>query len=391
MMTGVIQTTANEDFIRKLRRICESTNVSFLLGAGCSMPAFGTLGNIETLREMLDNDDSIDEHQKLLIRASLDAAFFLKSIYPNVKYLDSETSDADVLDTKENYSNFTEYAMNLVRFRESPLLARQVTFFVTNYDICMDYALDEAAVPTNAGHVGRFNKKVVLDDFGRRVNANTLTYGYQSEIASANVVKLHGCVSWRNISGDLHFSDVKTTLSEIIDAIDWDHLLEVERLDEDETDEELYNRLKTAQPSAVATPAELQETIDKIAEPQLVLPNKTKFKTTVLSEVYYAQLRRLTNQLEVRNTTLIVVGFSFADEHIRKLIIRSANANPTLNVIVICFNKTAAENICSNLEDETQYPIKNSNILLVLPEDPEDPTDCLNLNTLSTILRKLPA
>lgn len=165
----------------------------------------------------------------------------------------------------------------------------------------------------------------------------------------------------------------------------------MERLDEDETDEEQYNRLKTAQPKAAATPAELQETIENIAEPQLVLPNKTKFKTTVLSEVYYAQLRRLTNQLEVRNTTLIVVGFSFADEHIRKLIIRSANANPTLNIIVICFNETAAEDIRSNLEDETQYPIKNSNILLVLPEDPEDPTDCLNLNTLSTMLRKLPA
>ena len=390
-MPGVILTTANEGFIRKLRRICESTNISFLLGAGCSMPAFGTLGNIETLREMLDDDDSIDEYQRLLIQASLDAAFFLKSIYPNVKYLDNKTSDADVLATKKNYSSFTEYAMNLVRFRESPLLARQVTFFVTNYDICMDYALDEAAVPTNAGHVGRFNKKVVLDDFGRRTNANTLTYGYQSEIASANVVKLHGCVSWRNIRGQLHFSDVNTTLSEIFDAIRWEDLLGLDRLHEDETDEEQYDRLKTAQPTVAATLAELQEIIDKIGEPQLVLPNKTKFRTTVLSEVYYAQLRRLTNQLEVRNTTLIVVGFSFADEHIRKLIIRSANANPTLNVIVICFNKTAAEDIRANLEDEAQYPLKNSNVILVLPKDPEDPTDRLNLNALSEILRKLPA
>jgi hypothetical protein len=390
-MTGVIQTTANEDFIRKLRRICESTNISFLLGAGCSMPAFGTLGNIETLREMLDDDDSIDEHQKLLIQASLDAAFFLKSIYPNLEYLDNKTSDADVLATKENYSSFTEYAMNLVRFRESPLLARQVTFFVTNYDICMDYALDEAAVPTNAGHVGRFNKKVVLDDFGRRINANTLTYGYQSEIASANIVKLHGCVSWRNIAGQLHFTDVDTALNEIFAAIKSEHLLKLDRQHEDETDEEQYNRLKTTPPTVAATADQLQALIDKIAEPQLVLPNKTKFKTTVLSEVYYAQLRRMTNQLEVRNTTLIVVGFSFADEHIRKLIIRSANANPTLNVIVICFNKKAAEDIRANLEDEAQYPIKNSNVLLVLPENPEDPTDCLNLNALSKILRKLPA
>ena len=29
-------------FIDELRRTCESTNINFLLGAGCSMPAFGT-------------------------------------------------------------------------------------------------------------------------------------------------------------------------------------------------------------------------------------------------------------------------------------------------------------------------------------------------------------
>lgn len=390
-MTGIVRKTANEKFIRDLRSICESTNINFLLGAGCSMPAFGTLGNIEIIREMLDNDDSIDEDRKLLIQASLDAEFFIKSIYPNVRYIDSTTSDPDVSLTQQNYSNFTESAMNLVRFRESPLLSRQVSFFVTNYDICMEHALDQAAIPTNSGHVGRFNKKVVLDDFGRRVNANTLTYGYQHEIASANVVKLHGCVSWRNIAGQLHFADVETTLNEIFSAIKSEHLLKLERQNEHETDEEQYNRLKITPPTAVATADELQALIDKIAGPQLVLPNKTKFKTTVLSEVYYAQLRRLTNQLEVRNSSLIIAGFSFADEHIRKLILRSANANPTLSVIVICFDEKAAEDIQTNLETEAQYPIKNSNIQLVLPKDPYNPADRLDLNALSGILRRLPA
>ena len=45
-------------FIDELRRTCESTNINFLLGAGCSYPAFGTLGNVETLLEELKSADT---------------------------------------------------------------------------------------------------------------------------------------------------------------------------------------------------------------------------------------------------------------------------------------------------------------------------------------------
>lgn len=81
---------------------------------------------------------------------------------------------------------------------------------------------------------------------------------------------------------------------------------------------------------------DLKEALEQLA---VVLPNKGKFASTVLNETYYDQLRRLSNQLELPNTSLLVMGFSFADEHIRSLITRAAKANPTLKVIIFCYDE----------------------------------------------------
>ena len=101
---------------------------------------------------------------------------------------------------------------------------------------------------------------------------------------------------------------------------------------------------------------------------QIVWPTKQKFHDTVLDEIYYAQLRRLTNQLEVRNSVLIVAGFSFADEHIRKLILRAADTNPTLKVIILCYDENSKKQIRQNLMKESTVdstPLANHNITTV--------------------------
>ena len=52
--THVRYREVNQDFLSDLRKTLESTNINFLLGAGCSMPAFRTLGNLEELRVELE-------------------------------------------------------------------------------------------------------------------------------------------------------------------------------------------------------------------------------------------------------------------------------------------------------------------------------------------------
>lgn len=371
-------------FIDELRKTCESTNINFLLGAGCSMPAFGTLGNIEQLLEQLQvigvhsdknatsgvNEEVIEN----LIEASLKASFFETAILPNRDYIKTNTSE-----TKKNYELFCRAAMKLVAKREASTLAKQATFFVSNYDICMDVALDMARIPTNSGYVGRFNPVVDLSDFGRRVTTSTLTLGYQSEIASANLVKIHGCASWRKKGGGIEFSNEFDLIDEIEGNID--NLRQTAQQTNPSQDSGLQGGLLPMNSNTFNELVEQATThvhkfdsdsvnklLDSFKKLQIVWPTKQKFHDTVLDEIYYAQLRRLTNQLEVRNSVLIVSGFSFADEHIRKLILRAADTNPTLKVIILCYNEDSKKQVRQNLmKDRTadSTPLANHNITTV--------------------------
>ena len=399
------------NFIDELRRTCESTNINFLLGAGCSMPTFGTLGNIEQLLEQLeligvpshiaDTSEVETEAITSLIEASLKASFFKKAILPNLTYLSCVTDD-----TKQNYQSFCRAAMKLVAKREASTLPKQVTFFVTNYDICMDVALDQARIPTNAGYTGRYNPVVDLSDFGRRVTTSTLALAYQSEIASANLVKIHGCASWKKKDGGINFSTEFDLIEEIKKKID--HLkLPITPDPAAQSQDQNHNAVRHPDVSD-----DLQEVIEKASSHasainrddvlelleafnrlQIVWPTKQKFHDTVLDEVYYEQLRRLTNQLEVRNSVLIVAGFSFADEHIRKLILRAADTNPTLKVIILCYDEQARDQIEGNFAKECKLgleKIPNSNIATVITTN----NTCgiqgnLDLKTIASLLEKV--
>lgn len=137
----------------------------------------------------------------------------------------------------------------------------------------------------------------------------------------------------------------------------------------------------------------MQALLDKFNELQIVWPTKQKFHDTVLDVIYYEQLRRLTNQLEVGNSVLIVAGFSFADEHIRKLILRAADTNPTLKVIILCYDEDAKEQILQNLKKEStgdSASLANDNIITVTTTT----KTCgirgkLDLETIATLLKEV--
>lgn len=378
-------------FIDELRRTCESTNINFLLGAGCSMPAFGTLGNIERLWEMVKTDDTLNGDEKRVLEVAIRSAFFNCAIAANYAY--AHSTNPKTIETKQSYKQFCAASINLAKRRESTISPKQISYFITNYDICMDLALDEAKVPTNSGFTGRFNTMLDLSDFGRRYTASTLTLGYQSELASANLVKLHGCASWTtahsstNNTHSICFSIAQDYILDIVEGITNAKLPQID-ITNKAGDE--YARLKEAvktgsyiKPSPLTIDA-LNDQFDKM---QIVWPTKDKFHDTVLDEIYYAQLRRLTNQLEVRNSTLLVIGFSFADEHIRKLILRATETNPTLHVIIFCYNEKSERDIKEKLLSECGA-IPNHNVTTVTAKKPGEGIiqGNLDLNTVSMLL-----
>lgn len=417
----------DQAFLRDLRKTLESTNINFLLGAGCSMPAFRTLGNLEELRvELEEKKDSLGKNRDViyrLIKAEIDRRFFIGSIYRNVEYVTDrkEGSEDDIRRTRAAYKEFCTKAIQTVANRESVDKPKQVTFFTSNYDLCMDLALDEAGIQTNSAYLGRFSRIVTQQTFGNRVFSNGIGLGYRTEIPSANLVKIHGCASWRDDGDRLTIDDSYKILKEIkrlFEAISrfgeheptiTPNASELSESDATETNTEAsvdfetlkrqaevtFERTKQAEhgeENLVAKLDELDQAQNKLA---VVLPNKGKFASTVLDETYYDQLRRLSNQLELPNTSLLVMGFSFADEHIRSLITRAAKANPTLKVIIFCYSKKTSTAIAKNLRYSPEdYP----NIELVIgpsckqaPEPEANDHQHLDIHAITEILRKASA
>jgi hypothetical protein len=80
-------------------------------------------------------------------------------------------------------------------------------------------------------------------------------------------------------------------------------------------------------------------------------------------------LRIYSNELEKDNSVLFVMGFSFADQHIREITLRAANSNPTLLIYVIAHTSTSATQIRALFGTNT---IKNANITFVAPTRGEE-------------------
>lgn len=159
-----------------------------------------------------------------LIKAEIDRRFFIGSIYRNVDYVTErkDGSEEDIQQTQAAYREFCTEAIQTVANRESVDKPKQVTFFTSNYDLCMDLALDEAGIPTNSAYLGRFSRVVTQQTFGNRVFSNGIGLGYRTEIPSANLVKIHGCASWRDDGYQLTIDDsyqilvkIKTLFDEI--------------------------------------------------------------------------------------------------------------------------------------------------------------------------------
>ena len=425
--THVLYREVDQDFLSDLRKTLESTNINFLLGAGCSLPAFKTLGNLEELRVELDEQkNSLGENREViyrLIKAEIDRRFFIGSIYRNFDYVTErkDGSEEDIQQTRAAYKEFCTEAIQTVANRESVDKPKQVTFFTSNYDLCMDLALDEAGIPTNSAYLGRFSRVVTQQTFGNRVFSNGIGLGYRTEIPSANLVKIHGCASWRDDGYQLTIDDsyqilvkIKTLFDEISrfsvpEPTITANASEPSEANATDTSPETRVDFETLKRQAEATfertkqskhgEANLVNKLDELdcARNQLavVLPNKGKFASTVLNETYYDQLRRLSNQLELPNTSLLVMGFSFADEHIRSLVTRAAKANPTLKVIIFCYSKETTTEIAGNLGySPKDYP----NIELVVGPRFEQALGTkakghqhLDLRAIADILRKASA
>jgi hypothetical protein len=290
-------TDSNEDIKRVLTRSLQSAHINYLIGAGASFPAVAVAGSVEQEIAALFESNQEEEGRERMYG-------FLAGVQEPTNHLIAGTENAENAVTVKNYADYIGIIEVILTERRTNLLPKQATVFSTNYDLFPEKAaLGYPALRLNDGfaRVPSLDGRMEYDSrsfFTTTSNTGNL-YNYKVDIPCVNLIKLHGSLSWKKEGEKILFSVHQTAL-----------------LAEDRT------------------PEQVKEFVDSYA---VVLPQTTKFRTTLMDSTYYELLRIYNNELDRENVLLIVFGFSFGDDHILK-ITKRALKNPTLKLIAFAFN-----------------------------------------------------
>lgn len=318
-------------------------DLNFLFGSGAS---FGLLPTLQlkmrtgigdarySLEELATKFEQEDGDRRRLV--PLFMHYYSSCIRPAERLiLEAAVSTEAGAETIKNYRTFLTTVLEMVSRRKA--LDRRCNIFTTNYDGCFPLVADELIKEgrtdfvLNDGARG-FSKRIVqARNFGSYLCQSGVFGRYQSSIPQVNLIHLHGSVYWSKAGSAIQVSYDTEGREDLIDG---------------ET-AELLKPFSATLNSPDAELAQLPDTgIDnevmdafwaKYERMPIVNPTKWKFHETVYEEHYYQMLRLLSYELEKRNAVLIAFGFSFADEHILNLVMRSLS-NPGLQVFICCYS-----------------------------------------------------
>lgn len=302
--------------IYRLKQQLSSANINLLIGSGCSSPAIRVLGNIE---------EQIKEEKDPKKRKELIKNFKGIILFPH-KNLQSE----DVKPNIDNYKNFLSLLNKILSERDNTMLSRKTNIFTTNYDLFIEEACKDIPIILNDGFDRRKpllknNYKYSLDVFFNRLYTKGNIYNYEHELPIINLIKIHGSLSWKESLED--------------------------------RDDIIFN-------------TDLNE------EFLGVMPTEEKYSETVMTKSFYEMLRFYSNELNKENTILISTGFSFNDSHIFSITKRQLLANPTLILIIFCYDK-------KDIEFYKNKFINLSNVWVVYDQEKN-----IDLNRITEILNK---
>lgn len=328
-----------ERILQDLSEVIQSSNINFLFGAGTSTPFLPLLGNIEKLLNEAKDETEREKQYK---------EYFSKVMLPNIKVLEETFTSTEYEQTKKNYDEFFLALSEVVLQRKSTILSKQVNLFTTNIDILMETSLERLLIEYNDGFSGKFNPTFSSAHFKKSIQQRSLHFDHISEIPVFNIIKIHGSLTWKQ-------SNDKITFAHSLNHIE--------------------------ESTAGKTGSEFLEQYKKI---QVVNPEESKHLESVLNLYYYELLRMYSSELEKENATLLIVGFSMDDKHIKEITLRAAKANPTLRIFVCC-SKGSKEKIETKL-DVLQHP--NIQILTPVSETEKFTLDCFTKSILKKVVEK---
>lgn len=315
-------------------------DINFLFGSGASFGLLPTLQlqlqtGVEDRRYTLEELATKLERKKDRRLIPLFMHYYANCIRPaEVLRLDAVTTEPGATVIK-NYRTFLLTALEMVKRRKA--LDRRCNVFTTNYDGCFPLVADALIKDGNIDFVLNdgargFTRRIVqARNFGSYLCHAGVFGRYQSSVPQINLIHMHGSVYWSKKEGSIR---VDYDLKEREDLLDADAQALLQPFSD-----ALNNPAATLEdvPDTGFTDDALGAFWAKYERMPIVNPTKWKFHETVYEEHYYQMLRLLSYELEKPNAVLISFGFSFADEHILNLVMRSLS-NPRLQVFVCCFN-----------------------------------------------------
>ena len=361
----------------------QSGRLSFLIGSGLSCPFFSTLGDIERRLEELSNEPESDA--KEIVRASIIREYFEKCISKNYELANDQFEDNEK-DTLKNYQEFLNNINKIVLLRKSNLLSKQINLFTTNVDIFLEKALESQRIEFNDGFTGRLSPAFELSNFKKSLFKTSPHYDNKSEVPIFNLFKVHGSVTWClednvRIGLDNELKLISLVKNSISDMPSNSFISVTEEIDNKTVFRTIADLISEASSKDFSEKEKIDELIANYEKFVIINPSKEKFKFTTLNYTYYELLRMFSNELERENSILFVMGFSFADEHIKEIVLRALNSNPTLIICVFAYNSDAKNEIRKNLGFEGVEP-KNSNLKFIDLHNEDTPYNLKNINEL---------
>jgi len=316
-------------------------DVSFLFGSGASFGLLPTL-RLDIKREVGGESWTLEE-----LAAHFEKAKDKRLIPLFMHYYQSCIRPAEMLTISaangteggrvvvDNYRRFLESVLLMLQRRKA--LERRCNIFTTNYDGCFPLVADEII---QRGHID-----FVLNDgtrgFTKRIlqarNFNSFlcqsgVFGrHQNSIPQINLIHLHGSVYWSKANGGIQVDyDLTESNSLLNEAL-------IEKMQPFSAALANSDAVLDDLPDPGIEAGTLESFWAMYEQKPIVNPTKWKFHETVYEEHYYQMLRLLSYELEKPNAVLITFGFSFADEHILNLVMRSLS-NPGLQVFICCYS-----------------------------------------------------
>lgn len=277
--------------IKLIQEHCCTKRLNFLIGSGASSDAIPLMGHFSSF-----GDKANEELLKCVKDISEKALLQCKRERPSRPIPLKER--LKIFKSHKSYTQFIEGLIQCLLNVNSRTLPRNVNIFTTNYDLFLECAIDNVLrtrnFVCNDGSRGYFTKVLDWTNFNRVVAYKGINDNYNYELPLVNLIKPHGSVNWKR---------------------------------------EGENVLVTS---------------NVCEDPFVVPPTGYESRETFLTNYFYEMLRVFQLELEKSQSILIVIGFSFQDAHIAKMV-RRAIQNPELRVYIFAYSNSGIHNIRANI------------------------------------------